>query len=552
MNGTRPLTPKVRPTLLAALALTPVAASGALAAGGALVAGTAGEHVGSSTAPVHASRAYKAKRPAASRPPSVPSRLRVSLARDGRPILKWTRSSGGSVPLSYLVYRDHGYLTMTSASNLVLPSLPCGVAQLLGVRAADARGRRSAEVTTVFRPPCLAASSDGGTAEQAPQPSAAAPIPTPASAPAPEAAAAPIPQPVPVAAVPQPPAATPTPPIRTSVAATPPPCGPPITIRTGGTYSGCWMSTSGLPAVRIATSEPVVITDATVRGYGGGTLIAANPGVPVDVTVRRVVGQGGAGLFFTALGFASVRIESSTVDKTGGIYLVSPRAGATVVVTRNSQRNVQKGPRGELRHFVQLHDATSLASADISWNEIVNDFGESSVEDVISIYNSARVSVHDNFVKGAYPSSSASAYSGSGIMIEAGSYSNRVYDNQILDTTNVGIGIAGGYDNLVAGNTVFSDGRLDDGTPLAAANVGIYVWNLANDPRWANNHAIGNTVGWHKADGTRNNFWFPDAPGSDYALNTGIADDRVLRTGEQTGYATWLTKLLAGGIHVGA
>lgn len=296
-----------------------------------------------------------------------------------------------------------------------------------------------------------------------------------------------------------------------------------------------------------------MIVDSTVKSFGGGTLIAARPGTPVDVTLTHVVGQGGTGLFFTSQGFRSVTIENCTIDKTGGIYLVGGQPGASIVVTRNSQRNVQRDAGGHLRHFIQLHDVTSAASADISWNEIVNDFGESSVDDVISIYNSARASVHDNFVKGAYPSTSRSAYSGSGIMIEVGSHDNRVFDNQVVDTTNVGIGIAGGRDNLVTGNRVFSDGRLDDGTPLAAANVGIFVWNSTDAAGWANNHATGNTVGWHKADGTRNNLWFPHAPGSDYALNTGVADDRLLtRSGEQAEWTAWLAKLAANGIRVGA
>jgi parallel beta-helix repeat protein len=308
-----------------------------------------------------------------------------------------------------------------------------------------------------------------------------------------------------------------------------------------------------LPAVRIATSEPVVIVDSTVKNLSGGNLVATTPGLPVDVTMTRVTGYGGTGLFFSSRGFKSVTIQNCTIFRTGGINLVRPTAGGTVVVTRNRQRDVQRDPRGELRHFLQLHDVTGVPAVDVSWNEIVNVFGQSSIEDVISIYRSAHVSVHDNYIKGAYPATSKGAYSGSGIMIEEGSYENEVFGNQVVDTTNVGIGIAGGRDNRVYGNKVISDGKLDNGTPLAAANVGIFVWNSKSNAGWANNRATGNTIGWLSAAGVRNNMWFPDAPGSDYALNTGIADDRLItRSQEQAEWTAWLAKLAANGIRVGA
>lgn len=297
----------------------------------------------------------------------------------------------------------------------------------------------------------------------------------------------------------------------------------------------------------------MTITNSTVTNVSGGDLIATSPRTPANVTLTNVTGIGGTGLFFQSAGFASVAIRNCSIEKTGGIYLVQPVAGASIVVTRNKQRNVQKDPRGHLRHFLQFHGVTTAAAVEVSWNEIVNVFGQSSVDDVISIYESANVSVHDNYIQGAYPTTSGGGYSGSGIMIEEGSYDNEVFNNQIVDTTNVGIGIAGGHDNYVRSNTVLSDGRLDNGTPLAAANVGIYVWNSTADPGWANNHATGNTVGWRRADGSRNNLWFRDAPGSDYALNTEIADSRfITRAREQAEWVTWLAKLTANGIRVGA
>ena len=305
--------------------------------------------------------------------------------------------------------------------------------------------------------------------------------------------------------------------------------------------------------MRIATREPVEIVDSRVTNSAGGDLIVTDPRTPANVTLTRVTARGGTGLFFQSTGFRSVTVRNCTVEMTGGIYLVRPTTDASITVTRNKQRNVQNDPRGYLRHFLQFHDVTSAASVDVSWNEIVNAFGQSSVSDVISIYDSAHVHVHDNYIQGAYPTSSDGPYSGSGIMIEEDSYDNEVFDNQIVDTTNAGIGIAGGHDNQVRRNRVISDGRLDDGTPLMASNVGIFVWNSKSQAGWGNNHATDNVVGWRRSDGAWNAMWFPDAPKSDYALNLALADERLItRAAEQAEWTGWLAKLAAHGTRVGA
>ena len=270
----------------------------------------------------------------------------------------------------------------------------------------------------------------------------------------------------------------------------------------------------------------------------------------VNVTIKNVTAFGGSGRFFEAEGFKSVTIRNCTIDKTAGIGLSVPVAGATVVVTRNKQRNVQRDAGGALRQFLQFNQVTN-ASVDVSWNEIINVFGESSVEDVISVYRSAHVRAHDNYIQGGYPATLAGEYSGGGITIEEGSYDNEIRNNVVVDAINVGIGIAGGHDNLVSGNKVVSDGRLEGGALFAAANVGLVVWNSNSDPAFANNHATGNTVGWVRYDGKRNNMWFRDAPFSDYALNVEMPDS-ITDSTENTEWSVWLAKLGANGIKVGA
>ena len=69
------------------------------------------------------------------------------------------------------------------------------------------------------------------------------------------------------------PSPTTTNPTTTPATTTAPPqaCGGPITITTGGTYSGCYRSTStSTPAVTISTTQPVTLSRARIIAKGNG------------------------------------------------------------------------------------------------------------------------------------------------------------------------------------------------------------------------------------------------------------------------------------------
>src|SRR5262249_47104446 len=128
----------------------------------------------------------------------------------------------------------------------------------------------------------------------------------------------------------------------------------PITISSGGTYTGNWLSTDSTPAVQIATEEPVVIVNSTVSNVGGGVLVDSPYSVPSNVTLDHVTAQGGDGRFYEAENFKSVVIRNCTIDRTSGIKLVTPVASSSVLVTRNRHRNIQPGAGGYPGNFVQL------------------------------------------------------------------------------------------------------------------------------------------------------------------------------------------------------
>jgi hypothetical protein len=351
--------------------------------------------------------------------------------------------------------------------------------------------------------------------------------------------------------------------------------GGPITITTGGVYTGRWLSPDAdTPAVRILTSEPVFILDSVLSGPGN--LIEAI-GVDADLTVRNTSGFGvmpdeawrHVGRFVDVDDFKNVVIEHNYLEQTAGIYLADydglATPGGNVTIRFNSAKNIEGRVRDgagnlvagdEDKQFVQFNRVHNISSAVIAWNQVINVAGESEVEDVISIHESSGTSaspilIHNNYIKGAYPADPYSDdFSGGGIMLsDGGSNYVRAYNNQVIDTTNYGLAISSGHDNLFYNNRVLSLGTLPDGTPTPAQNVGAYIWDVNNSGagEFFNNSGTGNQVGWLRF-GERNDWWVPDATA--WTGNTAWPGNINANTvaGEWT---FWLNKLAGNGFTVG-
>jgi hypothetical protein len=303
--------------------------------------------------------------------------------------------------------------------------------------------------------------------------------------------------------------------------------------------------------VKIQTAEPVVIENATVENSGSANLIdAAYPGAQVTVRKTTLTGaSGGTGKAVYGYGFKAIRIEQSTITRTWGIRLDAIQSGGSVFVTRNRARDIVRNS-ADLSHFYQAANWSTTPSVhEVSWNEIIGEFGQTGVEDVINIYNAGFAKIHDNYIEGAYPASPTSGFSGSGIMLDSGAYDNEVWNNIIVETTNAGIGIASGRNNKVHHNRIVFDGRLDDGTALTAANVGLYVWNYDGYSGWTGNDAWANEIGWRKADGSRNDWWLPNCSGT---CSNNALTNPVDQSSERAEYDSWVAKLGANGISIGA
>ncbi|PNY79783.1 NPCBM/NEW2 domain-containing protein [Deinococcus koreensis] len=362
----------------------------------------------------------------------------------------------------------------------------------------------------------------------------------------------------------------------------------PLVITKGGTYSGSYQSTNpDVPAISIRTTEPVIIQNANVRGPSH--LIA---GFNMNLTVRNTRAYGvnpnvagrNTGRFILSEDTYNLVVENNYMEGTSGIYVRNFKGnragGQTIKILRNKVKNIDgrksNGAGGyqtafERVQFTQFNDVRDVPNVEIAWNEIINEPGKSGLEENINFYGStgtasSRLKIHNNFIKGAYNANPAtdSGFGGGGIMLgdgnpaslsTAGGYMD-VYNNQIVSTSNQGIGIAGGHDHNVYNNRVVSSGLLPDGRKILAQNVGVYVWDQAGSAKsgtWFNNSVHDNQIVWmrYRSDGSSytNNTWFASCTSSCYN-NSSLPAPATLAT-EQVEYNLWLSKLSSAGIKIG-
>jgi hypothetical protein len=370
----------------------------------------------------------------------------------------------------------------------------------------------------------------------------------------------------------------------------------PITIIAGGTYSGNWRSTSpNTAAVTIATTAPVTIENSYIEGPAD--LINA-PIWGTNLTVKNVIGIGlnpnvsgtAYGLFVDAQNSSLLDVEHCYFENVRfGVYLrgyAGNRDGTqTITILNNRGRNIlgveSDGKGGTLAgethwvwaHAIQLSEAYGVPGIKIAWNEIVNYPSQSLLNENINMFDSGGTAsspaeFHDNYIQGAYPYQPAvDAYNGGGFStdgsgsdtVEVSSSHINIYNNQVVDTVNVGIEIGTGHDNAAYNNRVISAGVLPNGTHIPSQNGGLSLYdvygNVANGSMY-NNTMYSNTIGWMcwaarcAWDGYRNDDWFP-MNNSYYVLNTSIAANPITLQMENAEYQTWLNKIAANDMVVG-
>jgi hypothetical protein len=349
----------------------------------------------------------------------------------------------------------------------------------------------------------------------------------------------------------------------------------PLVITHGGTYQGTWTSDDAdVPVASVKTSEPVIFDHCTFTGRGN---LIESRFDHSDITIRNCTAVGEnpnkpgkcAGRFLDDESFDRVRVEHCELNHTAGIYLrdcigdAKQNDANTIAIIANHafnidgrisnghdgylnfnlRTNIQTGEKESGFHevqFVQLDGVHSTPGIEIAWNQVFNEPGQSRVEDNVNLYNSSGmpgspIMVHDNCIHGAYNLDPTAidktdekyhydwSYTGGGIMLgdgEAKLASDRpayiaAMDNVVIGTTNYGIAISAGHDISFQHNTIISSGLLPNGQPIAAQNVGAYIWNVyksnrTNPSTFTANGGRDNLIGWMKGK-DRNDSWTPDA-----------------------------------------
>ena len=219
-----------------------------------------------------------------------------------------------------------------------------------------------------------------------------------------------------------------------------------------------------------------------------------------------------------------------------------------MVITRNRHRNIQGGNYNQgqaVGNFVQFRDVQN-AAIELSWNEITNEYNKSAATDIISIFKTGNVKMHDNYIEHqSEPGNTGGIYSQNTVTVDPGgepwmNHDNEIWNNQIVDA--LAIGVFGGDRNSVHHNRVVQDGYLPDGVtrmgqwsePFFCASGGSgnsFTSNMAAFVNRDGSYQQGNL----SACSASNNQYLPIA--------------QAPEQGERT---IWQNKLSASGIQVGA
>lgn len=412
---------------------------------------------------------------------------------------------------------------------------------------------------------------------------------------------------------------------------------PPVKITQGGFYSGNWESqAAATSAVDVSTGDPVTLYGANVRSRGN---LITSAFVGAHLTVRDTRGVGlnpnvngrTPGRFVAAEEFKSLTIEHNAFEGTSGMYFRAwtgtAGTGETIKIRYNSAKNIDgrksNGSGGwqdinarylvvpdptpenpnNTKHinvtegfdrvqFTMFNNVHDIPNAEIAWNNVLNEPGNSRTEDNINMYDSrgldgSHIVIHDNLIYGSYTSKPAQAtyigndgytydwvHSGSGIVTDGcdKSLTNPtayvdILNNTVLETTNAGIGSTDGHHITVQGNRVFATGRLNDTTPIASQNLGTMIWNICNLSSFDRTTQLSenNVVGWgvpRWGDTTVNNIWVhcqqyvnkQCVPGTEDGIvnnNEYVEKGPIPASRIQDEIKLWQQKLSAAGLTVG-
>jgi hypothetical protein len=319
-------------------------------------------------------------------------------------------------------------------------------------------------------------------------------------------------------------------------------------------------------------------------------------GAGANVTVKNVTGTGldpgvngkQRGKFLYAYKAMAISVTHCTMSGVSfGVYLDGSTL-TTLSISNNVANDMEDrasdglgglmDKRPGLGHFVIIGKSVAVNGGDISWNQVIDTPGESSVEDVINIFqthgasNAQPIRIHDNYLQGmSSPANSDDNYTGSGIMMDGSSNDLQsatgfvtIDNNQIVHSANAGIGINTGHDISVTGNSIVSCGKDSSGSWIATTSAQATVmWNENKSSIYFNTSISGTTGGLVRPDKSGRaqiaDIWSPDASAANNNIVGPNAFTNPCMVGgddsldpESEAHAQWSAKLVSAGETVGA
>jgi len=377
----------------------------------------------------------------------------------------------------------------------------------------------------------------------------------------------------------------------------------PITITTGGTYTGNWQSLDpSVPALHIATNQPVTIVNSRFRGPGDLILGSSGDGNGISLTVQQSCFVGAnpnvqgmsKGTPIHVYQAVSVRVERCDFDSGGffgvwvQLYIGDHTPNNTIKILNNRIHNVDgrfsDGNGGYLTtedtgytHGIILSDVHGVPGIEIAWNQIINEPYQSGVGDSIDIFESSGtpaspMQVHDNYIQGGYEAdagrTSEFPYYGSAFTTDGFAQTDpalatsflKIHDNHAVNFGNVGISIAIGHDIEMYANRAISSGQLADGTNITttyADGVQHFDWQVEPPGMFGNNSVHDNLSGmrrYRNGAWERFDYYFGVPPAIEFNnaqwTPTTASDPTV--TDEANEFLLWNEKLIAHSVTVGS
>ena len=205
-----------------------------------------------------------------------------------------------------------------------------------------------------------------------------------------------------------------------------------------------------------------------------------------------------------AQGSTNITVTNCVFENVSKALLAGSCKGG-IIFTENDVKNVVGNLYGGsvFSQAVQFNTCSGPGNS-ISYNVVENIPGESSPEDVISIFHSngtpeSPIIVKGNWIRGGGPSPS-----GGGILLGdwGGSY-QIAEDNILVDPGQYGMGIAGGHDMTLRNNKIFARQQ-------SFSNVGLSIvnWTIRQTGASYNIVVENNAVNWTNRDGNFNTAYF--------------------------------------------